>query len=79
MIQLVHLPIRGIRFLTDPIVDLFGLGLQFFFVGPLLRICGRFADAGFFRFILGENGVRDVTDALTSTVSISPFTTWTVL
>ncbi|KAF9645713.1 hypothetical protein BDM02DRAFT_3189504 [Thelephora ganbajun] len=41
--------IRGIRFVTDPIVDM------------------RLVDAEFFHFTLGEDGVRDVTEALTST------------
>jgi len=47
-----------------------GLVLQIAFFGPLLRTCQRLVDAGFFRFILGEDRVRDVTEAFASTVSL---------
>lgn len=46
-----------------------GLALQIVLFGPLLRTCQRVVDAGFFRFMLGENRVKDVTEVLTSTVS----------
>jgi len=69
-IQLVHLLIRGIQFITDPVVNTVGLVPQKLLFGPLLRTCQKLVGAGFFHSVPGEYRARDVTQALASTVSL---------
>ena len=47
-----------------------GLVLQITLIGPFLRACQKFGDAGFFRLILSEGRVKDVTETLAYTVSL---------
>ena len=76
--QLAHLPIRAIRFITDPVVDMVALVIQITLFGPFLRTCQRLLDAGFFRPILDEGRVKGIGEVLTSTVSLFSMTAETV-